>query len=151
MGRSECHSIWERVYEERDRWEGEIYYKIQWIGDCLPWYFFVKAHQEEKHFFDCPSIWYPFSLLSLLSLCSFPSFFPLLQNFPLRVEHEVFLFDCGESCQNRMLSSDFISSSITKIFITHLHGDHVKKQNKNISSLSFIQRSFRILIYSSKF
>lgn len=38
---------------------------------------------------------------------------------------EVWLFDCGESTQHQFLRSDFKSSQIRRIFVTHMHGDHI--------------------------
>ncbi|HST52518.1 MAG TPA: ribonuclease Z [Pyrinomonadaceae bacterium] len=38
---------------------------------------------------------------------------------------EVWLFDCGEGTQHQLLRSDISISQITRVFITHLHGDHV--------------------------
>ncbi len=38
---------------------------------------------------------------------------------------EVWLFDCGEGTQHQLLRSDVKISQLTRIFITHLHGDHI--------------------------
>lgn len=38
---------------------------------------------------------------------------------------EIWLFDCGEGTQHQIMQSDLKSSQIRRIFITHMHGDHI--------------------------
>ncbi|WNC61269.1 ribonuclease Z [Thermosynechococcus sp. QS41] len=38
---------------------------------------------------------------------------------------EIWLFDCGEATQHQLLRSDLRTSQIRRIFITHMHGDHI--------------------------
>jgi ribonuclease Z len=44
-------------------------------------------------------------------------------NLPQRAE--VWLFDCGEATQHQLLHCDVKISQIRRIFVTHLHGDHI--------------------------
>ena len=38
---------------------------------------------------------------------------------------EIWLFDCGEGTQHQFLRSDLRLSQLRRVFITHMHGDHV--------------------------
>lgn len=51
--------------------------------------------------------------------------------------NEIWLFDCGEATQHQILNTPIKPRKITKIFITHLHGDHIFGLAGFLSSRSF--------------
>ena len=51
--------------------------------------------------------------------------------------NEVWLFDCGEATQHQILKTTIKPRKITRIFITHMHGDHIYGLPGFLSSRSF--------------
>lgn len=60
---------------------------------------------------------------------------------------EVWLFDCGEATQHQILRSDLKISQIRRIFITHLHGDHLFGLMGLLSTCGLAGHAERIDVY----
>ena len=60
---------------------------------------------------------------------------------------DVFLFDCGEGTQHQLMRSNIKSSQIKKIFITHMHGDHIYGLPGLLATLGLSGNSKGIEIY----
>ena len=60
---------------------------------------------------------------------------------------EVWLFDCGEGTQHQLMRSNIKSSQIKKIFITHMHGDHIYGLPGLLATLGLSGTSNGIQIY----
>lgn len=62
----------------------------------------------------------------------------------------IWLFDCGEATQHQILHTSVKPRRIEKIFITHLHGDHIYGLPGLLSSRSFQGGDEKITIYGPK-
>jgi len=60
---------------------------------------------------------------------------------------EVWLFDCGEGTQHQFLRSDLRISQLKRIFITHMHGDHIFGLMGLLASCGLAGNPSRIDIY----
>lgn len=65
----------------------------------------------------------------------------------LRWNAEGFLFDPGEGTQRQMIFADISATSITKIFITHFHGDHCLGLAGVLQRLSLDKIAHRVQIF----
>lgn len=65
----------------------------------------------------------------------------------LNIRQRYFLIDCGEGTQYRMLDFKIPKSKINKIFISHLHGDHIYGLPGLLSSYNIGNRKKSLNIY----
>ena len=63
---------------------------------------------------------------------------------------EVFLFDCGEGTQKQMLFTKISPMKVSKIFISHFHGDHILGLPGLLQSLGLLGREEKLTIYGPK-
>lgn len=62
-------------------------------------------------------------------------------------DRELWLFDCGEGTQHQLLTSPFTLRKIRRIFITHLHGDHIFGLPGLLASRSFSAKDQKLSVY----
>jgi len=60
---------------------------------------------------------------------------------------EILMFDCGEGTQRQMVSAGIGLCRKMKIFITHLHGDHIFGLTGLLQSMSLLGRTRELYVY----
>ena len=63
---------------------------------------------------------------------------------------QTWLFDCGEATQHQILHTSVRPRRIEKIFITHLHGDHIFGLPGLLGSRSFQGGTTPLTVYDQK-
>ncbi|RHW38389.1 ribonuclease Z [Lysinibacillus yapensis] len=62
----------------------------------------------------------------------------------------VWIFDCGEATQHQILHTTIRPRKVEKVFITHLHGDHIFGLPGFLSSRSFLGGEETLTVYGPK-
>ncbi|WP_163537713.1 ribonuclease Z [Gracilibacillus sp. YIM 98692] len=68
----------------------------------------------------------------------------------LQEDQSIWMFDCGEATQHQILHTSIRPRKINKIFITHLHGDHIYGLPGFLSSRSFQGGTDPVTVYGPK-
>ncbi len=68
----------------------------------------------------------------------------------LKAFGEVILFDCGEATQKQMIRTNVSPMKISKIFISHFHGDHILGLPGLLQSMGLLGRENKLTIYGPK-
>ena len=68
----------------------------------------------------------------------------------LKAFGETILFDCGEGTQRQLIYAKISPMKISKIFITHYHGDHILGIPGLLQSMNFRGRESKLTIYGPK-
>jgi ribonuclease Z len=78
---------------------------------------------------------------------SVPTLSRNLPSIAVRRKSELFLFDCGEGTQRQMFIARVGFSKKARIFITHMHGDHVLGLPGLIQTMSLLGREEPLEVY----
>ena len=65
----------------------------------------------------------------------------------IKRKNEVILFDCGEGLQRQMIKAGVSFHRKTKVFVTHMHGDHVLGLPGLLQTMSLMNREKKLEIY----
>ena len=68
----------------------------------------------------------------------------------LRAFGETMLFDCGEGTQRQLIFAKVSPMKISKIFLSHYHGDHILGLPGLLQSMNFRGRETKLTIYGPK-
>jgi len=65
----------------------------------------------------------------------------------IKRKNELLLFDCGEGLQRQMIKAGVSLHRKTKVFITHMHGDHLLGLPGLLQTMSLMNREKKLEIY----
>ena len=65
----------------------------------------------------------------------------------VRRKNESMLFDCGEGTQRQMIRAKVGFHKLTKVFVTHMHGDHVLGLPGLLQTMSLLGRTNELKVF----
>jgi ribonuclease Z len=65
----------------------------------------------------------------------------------LRLQREQLMFDCGEGVQRQMVKAKVGFHRVTKIFVSHMHGDHVLGLPGLLQTMALLGRERKLEVY----
>jgi ribonuclease Z len=81
---------------------------------------------------------------------SIPTSTRALSSVAVQRQGELFLFDCGEGTQKQMFQAKIGFNRRTRVFITHMHGDHILGLPGLLQTMSLLGRDKPLQIFGPK-
>jgi ribonuclease Z len=86
-------------------------------------------------------------VIFLGTAASVPTVTRALPSVVLKRKNEILMFDCGEGVQRQMIKAKVGFHKKMKIFVSHMHGDHVLGLPGVLQTMSLLDRSEKLEIY----
>jgi ribonuclease Z len=86
-------------------------------------------------------------VIFLGTAASIPTVDRALPSVVVKRKNEIFMFDCGEGVQRQMMKARVGFHKKMKIFVSHMHGDHVLGLPGLLQSMSLLDRTQQLEIY----
>ena len=86
-------------------------------------------------------------VIFLGTAASIPTVERALPSVVVKRKNELFMFDCGEGVQRQMIKARMGFHKKMKVFVTHMHGDHVLGLPGLLQSMSLLDRTQKLEVY----
>jgi ribonuclease Z len=86
-------------------------------------------------------------IIFLGTAASIPTVARALPSVAVKRKNEIIMFDCGEGVQRQMIKSGVGFHKKMKVFISHMHGDHVLGLPGLLQSMSLLDRTRKLEVY----